>query len=361
MLSLEIYRYLTHFVRSRPDVFLLPSPDVPCRVKTFSDSHSRVHVVFGHEESRSILANKNFLQPGISAAIDVVMGGTGHKCLINDKFLRPNPINRDGSCHKSTRTKYIRNYGKALSAIKSDIPEHAQRSIEHLTSSRSSASTLRAVSDYVDDVLALLLSTYDVTDMPRDRGDFGASDIFEYFHSRTKLSLVEEKVCKFVTSVSERNSAFNQGDLSIVLSYLLQGREPLVGALSDYLNWLTTQNEQDRQEHVQNVRARDLFWQTSPVNYIGRVAKADTVVGETRFHRGDQAVIMLSWARSPPDSQKSPSLAFGAGAHICAGQAISLEIADHWLSALRCKMDRINWPSMAQLKPASGVFRTYRE
>lgn len=359
VISLQIYKFLAALTANRPDCFSCDPCTLGQKIRTFSDEGARTHVVFGYDECRFILTHDGFAQPRITDAIDAVMG-MPQECLINERFLRPNPINLDGTTHRRTRRRFIQSFNKAFNAVKPDLPEHARRSMAELAAVSPPDDHSRAIPDFIDSVLTRVLSAYGVENPSKSHWQSGSSSIFDYFHSRTRLKRKESEISGFVSSISRESGAVCDSDLPIILSYLLQGRDPLIGSLSAYLNALANQGASERVQCIRETTARDLIWRTSPVNYIGRTAEANASVGDTEILRGDKLLLMLPWARAASCTGPSPSLAFGGGAHTCAGQAISLEITAHWLSALRSWHDRINWDALAPLKPVPGVFRQYK-
>jgi cytochrome P450 len=103
-----------------------------------------------------------------------------------------------------------------------------------------------------------------------------------------------------------------------------------------------------------------MYWRTSPVNYIGRIATGACSVGGIAIQPEDQIVLVLPWAKQEGHAQAKNSLAFGAGAHMCAGQALALAIGDAWLSELKTQRTRIRWAEIKPDRPVTAVFRQYR-
>ena len=119
-------------------------------------------------------------------------------------------------------------------------------------------------------------------------------------------------------------------------------------------------SHEDRTESIAGMNSRELFWRTAPVNYIGRTATEDLELPGTFITAGDQLILMLPWASHARDTSLKDSLAFGAGSHICGGQALALSIADAWLAALKCRRRDIDWGSHVKEPVIPAVFRQYR-
>jgi cytochrome P450 len=69
---------------------------------------------------------------------------------------------------------------------------------------------------------------------------------------------------------------------------------------------------------------------------------------------------MLPWAGHCGPAGAKDSLAFGGGAHVCAGQALAMSIGDAFVTALRMLHDEIDWQSKKSETMVAGVFRQYR-
>jgi cytochrome P450 len=106
----------------------------------------------------------------------------------------------------------------------------------------------------------------------------------------------------------------------------------------------------------------------SPVQLVGRVAKRDTPVGETVVRSGEQVLVSLGAAnRDPaafsnpdhldPSRQTRPHLAFGHGAHFCAGAALARVEAQETLRRLLDLAPPIEDQELTLERGCSATFR----
>ena len=58
---------------------------------------------------------------------------------------------------------------------------------------------------------------------------------------------------------------------------------------------------------------------------------------------------------------RNRGMAFGSGAHVCAGQAMSIDIGNCWLDELRRVHREIHWARLPKLKPIPSVFLKFEE
>lgn len=103
-----------------------------------------------------------------------------------------------------------------------------------------------------------------------------------------------------------------------------------------------------------------MFARSAPVNYISRIAVAGTKIGDIEIRPGDQIILMLPWTVDEAATETGKSLVFGAGKNICAGQALSLQLASHWITALQSAYENINWGDLPKLEILPSVFLQFK-
>jgi hypothetical protein len=319
--------------------------------RTFSADERSVHVVCNHDIARSALNDASFIQPGIAEAISAVSYAFHSDLSVLSDFVRHNPISMNGESHRICRRHFLQHYGHTLSSLSPVLPPLAKTCFETFCQSKAPDKIESVTSGYVDAVIEKILAQWE--DVPLDHKAWSGSSscIFEYVHAPGRLRKKAEQVSR----VSSRFPAAAQKE--ILLTYILQGRDPLIGALNRALHNFAQLPAGDRATAVEKMDAKQLFFATSPVNYIGRVAtKNRSLCGKT-ISAGDQLILMLPWANA--DTTLKTSVAFGSGPHACAGQALALSIAKAWIEALNDCFPRIEWERIkfGSFKPA--VFLQY--
>src|SRR5690606_18525743 len=108
--------------------------------------------------------------------------------------------------------------------------------------------------------------------------------------------------------------------------------------------------------------AQALARASSPVNYVGRIATRACQLEGVAIAAGERVILMLPWANAPtcPGSSLG-NMAFGAGAHVCAGQALALAIIEAYLSALKVHYATIDWKRLVPEPALHSVFHSYGE
>ena len=95
----------------------------------------------------------------------------------------------------------------------------------------STAITKEIASRYVDDVISLILSkTYGANlDVSVWAGE--SSPIFEFFHARKRLKEKGRQISELLKTLDRDPAATADQRRPVLLSYLLQGRDPLIALL----------------------------------------------------------------------------------------------------------------------------------
>ncbi len=360
MLSLDVYKYITSLAHIRADYLSLENIIDVDTVKSFAGSDFSIHVLTGHAECQQVLTDTTFVQPKIADAIKSVIGEHAAELGALDLFLKNNPVQMDGLAHRTTRQKFLQEYKAAQRATEPSLYALADGSFSNFIKNGSTAITKEIASRYVDDVISLILSKTYGANLDATAWAGKSSPIFEFFHAPKRLKEKGRQISELLKTLDRDPAATADQRLPVLLSYLLQGRDPLIGALAAYMHWLSEITEGERAESVAQMTSRELFWRASPVNYTGRIATRNVALPNVSIKQGDQLILVLPWANHCKESSSKNSMAFGAGSHICGGQALALSIADAWLAALRSRLPDIDWGAHKKETVIPAVFRQYK-
>jgi hypothetical protein len=363
MQSFEVYKYVNALSRTRGDDLSYGPEPTGNLNRTFKGDKIHIHVFADHSECHQILRDTNFIQPKFADAIAEIFCSIGSEAKVIENFLAKNPIGLDGQPHIAARQSFASNYRSAQRSLSDRLPIMSRRAFESFIHKKNSSITADLIEPYVDTVIeAILHDKIEFAQITRDSWSGYSSCIFEYVHSPAKLKKKDAQVSRIAGRFGPEFAGGGEEEINsepILLSYILQGRDPLIGGLSAYMHSLVSMNEDKRSFSIGNINARGLFWRTSPVNYIGRIATKPATVGSIHIQAGDHVVLMLPWANHDTAAKPENSLAFGAGAHVCAGQALSLAIGGAWIDGLKSHHTRIHWREIRPDRSTPAVFRQY--
>ena len=343
MQRLEVYNFINSLISQRRNNHAPNDGDHPSR--TFFGAERNVHVLCAHDEACAVLSDPSFIQPDIAGAISVVSSTFGSDISALRDFVRHNPISVDGEAHRARRRTFLEHYGTTLSRLSGSFTDIARRCFENFCQSETPRKLEQLTTDYVDSIVEKIVADWGSPSLNRDAWAGSASCIFEYVHSPARLRKKAGQVMRIVSQLPASS------EKEILLTYILQGRDPLIGALARILNNVGHMPSSDRATYVEKMNARELSFLTSPVNYIGRTATQSGSLNGTTVSAGDHMIIMLPWANA--NTVPKSSVAFGWGPHVCAGQALALSILTAWIAALRAWHRRIGWEMVE-----AGSFRT---
>ncbi|MGR6469296.1 hypothetical protein [Rhizobium sp. PAMB 3182] len=354
MIALDVYKFLNRTIAERPSVFTEEDAAQSRNFVLFQDKNSRIIVVFDQHICRSILVGSSFIQPGIADAVDRILKVEDDKpnTLVNT-FLRKNPIQADGETHACKRKRYLAAFSEAEKAASPMLPDIARGVLEAAANRNDGVTADDLVAPYVDRALAIIVERCLGQSLDPELWSGSAGCIMEFFHSRSKLLKKEEQVRDLIDKLG---GSGRHDMLDLALSYVLQGRDPLLGTLTAFSLYLASLSPSKRAVCLEKCDVRQLFATTSPVNYIGRTATKSVKIGNLDVHEGDQIILMLPWAANQGTPGSAVGLAFGAGKHICAGQALGLRMATAWLSILQEMHGRISWDRMPKPAVSPSVF-----
>ncbi len=359
MQSLEVYKYITSLAHHRPHC-LSADASAPAPIRSFAGADFTIHVLTSRPQCEQVLADATFIQPNIADAIEAVLQDHEPELQPLQLFIRNNPIQLDGERHRAARHRFVRDYKAAQQAIEHWLPQLAEQVFRYFIATGSSSVSQNLASRYVDDVIARILSAQYSAHIAADAWSGSASCIFEFFHAPKRLLDKGRQMAAMLQQLPKHSDVIPSDSMPILLTFLLQGRDPLIGALSGIMLKLADLTDAERRKLIATLNAREMFWQTSPVNYIGRTATRGVALAEIVVRQNDQLILMLPWAGHCVPAGAKDSLAFGGGAHVCAGQALAISIGDAFVTALRMLHDEIDWRSEKSETVVAGVFRQYR-
>lgn len=363
MQTLNVYKYIMGLVRERGHDASFDAENPADLNKSFHDENSNAHVICTRDGCLSILKDESFVQPKIADAVAEI----GERLELNVKaiedFLRYNPIQIDGEAHGARRKLFLNEYnGKCRDSVV-EFREIAEAHFALFSKKNVSCTATALIEPYVDSALQKILGTYDKNAAALYGSVRGQGYVlFEYIHPPARLSEKSRQAEHFLAGLdlaNEMPDASRERGL-FMLTYILQGRDPLVGGLGAYLHGLLELDEAGRLARIDTTTARELFWRSSPVNYIGRVATKTKIIDGITINPGDRILLMLPWANHGKGCTAKDSIAFGSGAHVCAGQALALTIAEAWLWGLKKYHRHIDWPGIKPGCTVPAVFRQYR-
>lgn len=329
---------------------------------TFQAAPHATHVVVGRDLVRHILVRpKDFIQADIHAAITEI--DTAGALRHIPYFLESNPIHKNGEDHARSRASFIQQFN-ALSRELDAAWKAASSSAFSELAAGAFVSPVDFARYCVDGFIECVIDRYADGHVA---GEFvratkpSSKSIFGFFHSKNRLAAEEKALSDLLVRIHLRETYDQDDALPIILSFLVQGRDPMVGSLAAFLNHIGRSAPEDRLAAIADADARQVFEMAAAVNYIGRIARADTQIGPIQVRAADRIVLIL-----PPvgeDDAEDPQrldLSFGVGPHRCAGKAIAYQLLDIWLANLKRLASTLPLDSFAQDQRKSGVFEEYK-
>lgn len=357
MISLDAYKFINMAIAARPPIITDKIQDGSEEHAVFAGGNERIIVIRNERLCRAVLTSHAFHQPRIAGAIAQVLKSEEASISIIEHFLNQNPMQKDGKEHSRPRQTFMAALTEAEAAVAPLLSDLAQQ-IFAMASANPEKVTLQVLAgDYVDGAIALIIRHHLGEDLRRDTWSGSASSIMEFFHSRSQLKEKEIQVKNLVREIAR---AGKEDITPLLLSYVLQGRDPLIGTLSAFSLWLSSLPADERASQIRSLGPRQMFARSAPVNYISRIAVAGTKIGDIEFLPGDQIILMLPWTVDDAATKSGRSLVFGAGKHICAGQALSLQLASHWITAVQSAHENINWGNLPKLEILPSVFLQFK-
>ncbi len=367
------YRRLARLLRDRPD---------PTRRCPILDSPE------GLSSRRSVLLGDAFAQRSGSSCIHLIVDPTmvhaalHHPAsepvdlagLISDRarqhgfdpaplvaFLRSNPITLSGGAHDLARSRYLDHHQQVRRRMRDRLAECVNAHFEQVVRDRprGGASAL-LVRGYVDQVMREIFESEHPSLVPLYiRLTKRRESIFSFLHHPARLA---ELSLDLKTAFELAGPGSGQQERALLLAYVLQGRDPLLGALGSFAGQLVAMGDAARDQALRVATPATLFENAAPVNYIARVAAAAIdLAPELMVKPGDLLILGLAWAARGNGEPGRGRLAFGSGRHQCAGRALALDIAGAWLQGLRRAASAIDWGQLRPERLGGSVFVRWDE
>jgi cytochrome P450 len=332
-------------------------------VETVADGALRTHLVYSHRGCSQVLADAAFAPTGLASSVAAAGGQFDFDVSSIADFLRFNPLLKSGEDHQARRQQFLNHHNGMRKRFGDRFEALAERHFAVHPDPRGVGLTRALVEPYVDAAMCLILEEVDPAG-PRlhDAVKGQAAVVFEYLQHPRSLRAKAAQVSGYLEQLSPHEGETPQARRErglLMLAYSLQGRDPLVGGMGAFLHSLLGLPESERAARIETAEAREMFRMTSPVNYITRRATQHRDIAGTSIRPDEIVILMLPWANSGAKAGGEASLAFGHGAHVCAGQALALSIGEAWLTGLRRHASRLLWDDIEPDAVIPAVFRSY--
>lgn len=318
------------------------------------------HLIYSLDLCRAVLEDAALFAPApIAEAVERIGQRFGIDVAALNVFLSGNPMQTGCPRHADLRRRFLSAYGAAMKASAARFRPAAEETFARLREVAPTSLVGQVAAPCVDAALRCVLESEGVPASAYDAAAGDAGPILEYLHHPRKLAHKSAQAAAFLAVLPDRLRA--EGRSEILLSYVLQGRDPMVGGIAAFLHDFVACDRAGREALAASASAAQMFRDASPVNYIGRVAQQAGCVGTLNVGAGDHLVLMLPWANAHALAAAGRGVAFGAGAHVCAGQALAVAIGDAFLDALRAHHAAVDWSALQPDMVVPAVFRQYRE
>ena len=358
MHSLKMAQLLMQRVRDRgPNINALPAePVLP--YETVQQDGSNTYLVHRRDLVQNLLSRRSLTQPPITA-IHTICNHFGADPTPIEQFFSLSPIFLEGEKHREARKLFATRIQEAARFIRPELAHTTETHFRRLSQRTAGDLAQHGAIDFVDDVFRILFDEY----LPEQEHEYAAiahhpQSIFEMAHHPKRLLGTLTAMEPYLGR--NPGHSLDPTEAALLLGFVLMGRDPLIGSFTDFLRTLRPLDEKDRADQLETVTSQQLFRNTSAVNYVTRVATEPFVLEGMHIEPGDLIVCMLMNVRSTTESDNSRNLAFGHGHHKCAGQALSLAIAEAFLAGLRNWHNQLPWPDLNEREPEASVFRRYR-
>lgn len=353
MLNTLIYRKLNHFASMRGDLASSSAHLGLSPIETLRSEGECVHLVSSMGACKTILSDDASFAPApIAEAVRIIGERFGLEVREAYEFLRENPMQLTDDAHQARRRQHLGHYATMLKNSTATFRQIADACFDVLAGNPPRSLVRDVVEPFVDGALGHIATQNGIVPTRFLSVCQDNHVLLEHVHHPRKLERKSRQIAAF-------NSADAPQD-NILLSYALQGRDPMIGGITAFLHHLFQQPPADRADVLDKMTASTLYRITSPVNYIGRIARCAVTVDGVEISPGDQILLLLPAANGDPAATTDQrGVAFGAGGHTCAGQALALSITDAFLGALRNRFADVDWSGLQTDLPIPAVFRQY--
>ncbi len=337
-------------------------------VESIGGDNGATHLAFSQAACTAILADESFAPSDLASPVVALGRAFGIDVAAVQSFFRHVPLVARGLDHDRKRSRFLQHHNLARRRHSAFIRRAAEVACRGLADAQGPVMVTDVASGYVDNILRHIFETELAgSGALFDRLAEVHSSVLDYVHHPRLLAETAARMADLLRAfdLDPDECPDEREELPFVLlGYVLMGRDPLIGALSALLSSLGTARPRrsELESRLSEMSARNLFQQVCPVNYIGRMATAAREIEGARIRSGEQVFLFLPYANAQGcATERFSGLAFGHGPHVCAGTALSLEIADTFIDELRAIGSRFDVEKVRPGLPVSGVFLRYRE
>lgn len=170
------------------------------------------------------------------------------------------------------------------------------------------------------------------------------SPVFDRMISLRRRRIIDDGIASIRAAIRRAAGEITPEEEGVRLTLVIVGVDSLAGTLGESLHRILTENAGRRLDEIDYPVAPV----ATGVPFVERVARVDTEIGRVAVKQGERVRIMLQ-AFQYSGRERDRLTLFGAGAHLCLGRQISLEL---W-AALSARLARIR-------RRAVVTSRTYR-
>jgi hypothetical protein len=327
---------------------------------SFEGEGQTTHVVIAPALVSQILARPaDFAQADIRAAIIEIDKAGAFQHI--PYFLEANPIQQNGSEHAQTRARFIAQFNLLSRQLDGEWRDASKAAFADLATggfASPAAFARRSVDGFIDRVISACAENHQPGAFIA-AGKPSSKSVFGFFHNRNRLAAEERSLEAVLAGMQLRQPDDGDTVLPVMLSFLVQGRDPLMGSMAALLNHLAAALPEARAAHLDTIDVRSVFAMASAVNYIGRIARAPAELEGLAISPDDHIVLILPPLAAPEPGARALDLSFGAGPHRCAGKAVAYQLLDIWLNDLKAAAPALDWAGFVPDQRRSGVFEDY--
>lgn len=330
--------------------------------ETIVHGTERLHLVAQPALVRRVLADTSLRTFPQMAVLNEMCAHFGLDGAVAEEFFVHSPIFLDGESHREARRHFARMVRRAQDCLRPQLDDLAEAHFEAM--SRIATRTGLATAGVIAFVDRLLVRVFEDL-LPGSEVHYPLlavhpQSLFEFVCHPRRLRGTLEGMTAFMNACC--GDADDRSEARALMGFVLMGRDPLIGALADFLHLWHAQPVAQRSGWLAEMLPRDVFRRTRPVNLMSRVATGPLEETGLDVRAGELVVLMLM-ARDR-EAQVCPGtrddLAFGHGSHLCVGMPLSVEIAEAWMRGLQRWEKRIPWQDLLPEEPVPSVFRRYR-
>jgi hypothetical protein len=321
----------------------------------------RVFLITDRSVLQSLLKEATLLPVDLAALIAMRARAQGFDPSPLLEFVAANPITQSGRSHRDARARFNDHHQTIRKRLQDTLPALVRSHFQSVIDNRPTGSVARHLAQvFVDRVLATvfacehpeLVPFYHLLAQRREQ-------VFAFLHHPDRLA----DLSRLLAQAREQAAVLvGHERFSLLLAYVLQGRDPLIGGLGAVVQGLVEVQPTARDHALRRLTPAVLFDQAAPVNYVVLEASSRVSLPDGHeAHLGDLLVLMLGCAATGAQTNPVESLAFGGGRHVCAGRALALEVTGQWLAGLRAAHHGIDWSRLRRDRAVGSAFVAWSE